>query len=526
MAARTAVKTADVPKDTPQLFLDIRAARRVSTPLIGIQTTDTSACLSKLIPLISLCHAEKPTDPPVVVPFVGWDLVRGVRVLTKSGEAAKAAMAAAAGDPAALTNPVVMLDAARQTPFGTVLIMENASLVLQDPAVRQGIANLRDLFKGSRRALFLMAPQLRLPAEIEGDVMVFDEPLPNRAAAAAIIADTYEGALQDVPAADVIERAVDAVTGLTAFAIEQNASMSMGEAGIDVDFLQSRRCTVINQTPGLTVLGGKERFENIGGCDNAKNFFTRVVHGQNAPAVVVFIDEIEKSIAGSTGGDLSGTSADQLMQLLTFMQDKHSSGALFIGPPGAAKSVLAKAIGGEAGILTIQFDLGAMKGSLVGQSEERIRTALKVIDAVSAGKALFVGTCNRIATLPPELRRRFKLGTFFFALPDATERAAIWKLYLKKFNIAEQPMPNDTDWTGAEIEQCAELAWSLKTTLVDAATYIVPVAKAAGPQIDALCREANGRFISASHPGVYEYAAAKAVEAPVVGKRQIAVRES
>ncbi|MGB7590439.1 MAG: hypothetical protein WBO19_04275, partial [Terriglobia bacterium] len=44
------------------------------------------------------------------------------------------------------------------------------------------------------------------------------------------------------------------------------------------------------------------------------------------------------------------------------------------------------------------------------------------IDAVSQGRMLFIATCNSIASLPPELRRRFTLGTFFFDLPTVDER--------------------------------------------------------------------------------------------------------
>ena len=79
----------------------------------------------------------------------------------------------------------------------------------------------------------------------------------------------------------------------------------------------------------------------------------------------------------------------------------------FIGPPGGAKSATAKATGGTAGIPTIAFDLAAMESSLVGASTERLRTALKIIDAVSQGRMLFIATCNSIASLPPELRSRF-----------------------------------------------------------------------------------------------------------------------
>src|SRR5260370_36638881 len=97
-----------------------------------------------------------------------------------------------------------------------------------------------------------------------------------------------------------------------------------------------------------------------------------------------------------------------------------------IGPPGAAKSLVAEAAGNTAGVPTIAFDLGAMQNALVGASGERLRAALKVVAAVTNGRSLWIATCNSIGTSPPELRRRVTLGTFFFDLASPEERAAIW----------------------------------------------------------------------------------------------------
>jgi len=71
------------------------------------------------------------------------------------------------------------------------------------------------------------------------------------------------------------------------------------------------------------------------------------------PRVVVFIDEIEEAFAG-TGTDLSGVKTEMTGTILTYMQDREADGAVFIGPPGAAKSAAAKATGGTAGIPTIR----------------------------------------------------------------------------------------------------------------------------------------------------------------------------
>lgn len=146
---------------------------------------------------------------------------------------------------------------------------------------------------------------------------------------------------------------------------------------------------------------------------------------------------------------------------------------------------------------------GAMTGSLVGESQAKIRAAMDVFRAVSQGKGLFIATCNKIASLPPELRRRFSLGTFYVDLPNAEERAAIWPVWLNRYEIKDATLPDCDGWTGAEIRACCDIAYRADITLKDAAKFIVPVCKSAADQIKALRDQANGRFISANQPGIY-----------------------
>ena len=206
--------------------------------------------------------------------------------------------------------------------------------------------------------------------------------------------------------------------------------------------------------------------------------------------------------------DSSGVSQDYLRCLLTWMQDEKAAGVIFIGVAGSGKSAIAKATGNEANIPTINLDLGGMKGSLVGESEGQIRTALQVIKAVSQGKCLFVATCNSIGALPPELRRRFSLGTFFFDTPDDKAKGKIWKIHIKKYNLAANQIsafPNDAGWTGAEIEGCCDKAFRMDVNLKEASEYIVPVSVSNGDKINQMRREASGKYINASQKGIYEY---------------------
>lgn len=476
----------------PKLIRDFKAARRCSTPIVGIQTPDMAATIDSIV---------KAANGGTIA--CSWDLVRGLQGLNDAGAVALQKLGA---EPALTGNPVEALGMAGKLPAGAIVFFMNAHRVYTELSVLQAIWNLRDLFKLDRRMLVLLGPILKLPAEIEGDVIMLDEPLPSPQECAEMIQQQYRNVDQPAPGGEILTKATDAVMGLPLFAVEQITAMSMTKDGVNLDALWDRKRSAIEQTPGLSVWRGGESYEGVGGCENIKRFLDRLIAGRTAFNGVVFIDEIEKALAGASGaGDSSGTSQDQLMQLLTFMQDKRTPGLIFIGHPGVAKSAIAKATGNTAGVPTIQFDLGGMKDSLVGASEARIRQALKVVDAVTGGRPLFIATCNDISALKPELRRRFRLGVFMFDLPTLAERDAIWKIYETKYQLTDAgPRPDDTDWTGAEIENCCELAWSLRTTLQDASRYIVPIARAARDRVEKLRSDADGKFISASVEGVYQ----------------------
>ena len=470
------------------------AARCVSTPLVAVRTADPASTTHFIIETL-----KQGRELP---PLLGWDVVRGLYAIGRdSGEE----LARVLGERQAATiGPVDALLLAQQLGEDGLLLYSNAHRFWHDPGVMQGIWDLRDPFKATGRMLVLLAaPGATLPQELGQDVLILDEPLPSTTHLEQIVRETFNAANLDEPERPVIAKAVDALIGLAAFPAEQALAISLVKRQLDTEDLWERKRQIIEQTPGLAVWRGGETFEDIGGVENVKDFLRAVLRGVDPPRVVVFIDEIEKAFAG-TGTDLSGVKTEMTGTILTYMQDREADGAVFIGPPGAAKSAAAKATGGTAGIPTIAFDLPAMESSLVGASTERLRTALQIIDAVSQGRMLFIATCNSIASLPPELRRRFTLGTFFFDLPSDEERETIWGIYLTKYNVSGQ-LPNDEGWTGAEIKECCRKAHRLGITLMQAARYIVPVSRSAAEQIKALRQMASGKFISASTLGVYQY---------------------
>ena len=55
---------------------------------------------------------------------------------------------------------------------------------------------------------------------------------------------------------------------------------------------------------------------------------------------------------------------------------------MLLSPPGCGKSQFCKALGKETGRPVIILDVGSLMGSLVGQTEQRTRQALRIIDAM------------------------------------------------------------------------------------------------------------------------------------------------
>ena len=227
-------------------------------------------------------------------------------------------------------------------------------------------------------------------------------------------------------------------------------------------------------------------------------------------------------------------------------QLRRARGVMLLSPPGCGKSQFCKALGKEVSRPVLQLDVGSLMGSLVGQSEERTRSALKVIDAMAPCIAMIdevekafsgigssgdsgvsarmfgtflswlndhesdvfvVCTSNDIARLPPEFSRSERFdGIFFLDLPSREEKDSIWQLYRQLYEIdPTQRQPDDTNWTGAEIKACCRLAALLDVSLVQAAQNVVPVAVTSSESIERLRTWASGRCLSASKPGIYQH---------------------
>jgi hypothetical protein len=222
--------------------------------------------------------------------------------------------------------------------------------------------------------------------------------------------------------------------------------------------------------------------------------------------VVVRIDEGADVFAAlDGGGDSNGVKTDQQRALLIAMEEEGWPGVIGVGVPGVGKSDIARAFAEEAGVPGLEVDFGALESKWQGESEANVRHMINVIKAMGRGHAFFMLTCNTLRGIRPQFMRRFKRGVFFFDLPTAEEREAIWQLYETRYSLTGQPRPDDDGWTGAEIKECCESAWDTHCTLQQAAQFIIPVSRSRAKDIEQMRQEAHERFLDASRPGAYVY---------------------
>jgi hypothetical protein len=222
-----------------------------------------------------------------------------------------------------------------------------------------------------------------------------------------------------------------------------------------------------------------------------------------------------------------------------------SRGGLVVGPPGTGKSLVAKAAGSILGLPVVRFDVGRVFGQYMGQSEQAMRLALTMIDAMApcvlmldeidkgfsgttggsndSGTTMrvfgtfltwmqerdqidrpvfLILTANRVAGLPPELLRKGRIDEIWSVnVPNEEEREAIIKIHLKKRGVSlnngdiKGVVRISDKLVGAEIEAMIEDALVLSLSHSDgfcfevieqARGYLNPMSETRADEFDAM----------------------------------------
>lgn len=245
------------------------------------------------------------------------------------------------------------------------------------------------------------------------------------------------------------------------------------------------------------------------------------------------------------------------------MQIDYPKGVVLIGVPGTGKSYVAAAVSRLLGLPGYIMDIGSVFGSLVGESEQRMRDAIRQIEAQQgcvllldeADKAFggatdsqgdsgvtrrifgqlltwlsnkkdrtfVIMTLNRTTGIPPEFLRAGRFDAVWYTdLPTETERQQILQIHFKKRGVtADQLCLTEDQWAmlaeqtqsfvGAELEQLVVesryLSFERRASavptfeeIIEAKAAIIPIATLEKEKIDEIREFCQNRARNVSAP--------------------------
>jgi len=384
----------------------------------------------------------------------------------------------------------------------SVIFLQNFHRFLRGDAcidLIQQIYNLMDQYKATGKTIVILSPSVEIPIELSKVFTVLSFDLPTKTDLKKILDYMADSAKKPLPDDEKQDAILEAGKGLAAMEFENALALSLvAKKSFDPLVIMEQKSQLIRKNASLMLEKFDESLENLGGLENLKSFCRKVV------------------------------------------ASPHSRGVLLLGVPGTGKSHFAKGLGKELGLPTPGLDFGRMFGSLVGESEGRIREALSVIDAFSpcilfideiekglsgiqssgstdggTGSRVFgtfltwlndhrsrvfvVATCNDVSKMPPEFLRAERWDAIFFVdLPTERERRIILKLYQDQYQVQGEPSHNLQGWSGAEIKSLCRIAAMMACPLAEAESYVIPLSQSMADKIDGLREWAKTRTIPAS----------------------------
>jgi AAA+ superfamily predicted ATPase len=401
-----------------------------------------------------------------------------------------------------------------------------------DPRLVRYLREIALKFETTLHSMILLSPTLPVPPDLEKTMVTIDWPLPD----AEELRDILLRCEADLPnriakKLDIAsrEQLTQAMMGLTAFeagsVLMSSIAATAELSDACIPFIVKEKAQIIKKDGTLEYYDKSVTMSEVGGLWNLKEYA-----------------QIKKS-AFSAEARAAGVDAPK--------------GVLLVGVPGTGKSLSAKAIAGGTMPL-LRMDVGSLMGGLVGESEQNVRKALKVAEAVapcviwmdeiekaiggvessaqSDGGTLarvfgtlltwmqettapvyVVATANDVRALKPEFLRRFD-DVVWVDLPHAQARAQILKVHLDKrghspdlWTGEEIGAVIDATWgfSGAEIEKVVKAAIEKSffqkahlspLHLLEAAKRIIPISMTMGEKIDELRAWANDRAVMADEP--------------------------
>lgn len=356
-----------------------------------------------------------------------------------------------------------------------IVIIKDAHSYLQDSSVVAKLKQLAiDIINELDGTIIIVSSVLHVPVEIEKFVTILTlDDLDTDEIKEVILEFLEEQGLASIT--DVLlEEMANSFKGLSRYEINNILALAVANHGElskkDLQYIFEQKQQMIMKSGILEMVPVKESIEDIGGLENLKSWLS------NKEKVLRNMNQ-----AISFGVDIP-------------------KGMLIAGMPGCGKSLTAKAAANQFGIPLLRLDMGKLMGKYVGESEENMRRAIALAEAISpcvlwidelekafAGigdgqngsevttrlfgtfltwmqdkktMAFVIATANNINKLPPELLRKGRFDEIFYvALPNRSERRKIFELHVAKrrkndvANIDFSKLVDETNgYSGADIE--------------------------------------------------------------------------
>lgn len=455
---------------------------RAKLPVIAIQSAEERRVIGELELLAGAQNKR----------LITWSAALGFRQIVPDKQPAQKAP-----DPQAALLRVIS-EAEVGTVQPTIWVFNDLHQFTKNPVVMRAVRDVARVIKAVRGVtVILLGSRIEVNEDAQKDITFIDFPLPVNAEL-----DEQVGAFIDaLPESIKVNlnggrpKLIRALQGLT----KDEADSVLSQAVVThrtlderaITFVMEAKAQIIKESGALEFYPEKASYAEIGGLDLLK--------GWAAEAEAAITPEAQAF----------GVEAPR--------------GCLLVGVPGCGKSLTAKAIAGASRPL-LRLDIGALFGSLVGQSEQQTRTALKIAEAAAPcvlwideiekglgasggelhggvndrvlgtiltwmqeqkGDVFVVATANDVSGIRPELIRRFPVK-FFVDLPQARERTDILAIHLRKRNRKPETfdllavVQATEGFTGSELEEVVQgallRAYSRKAADVTTADLLAVVA--------------------------------------------------
>jgi SpoVK/Ycf46/Vps4 family AAA+-type ATPase len=394
-------------------------------------------------------------------PVYSWDIADGFVPLTETtGRVDRPAK-----------DPITALETILRIEQEAVFVLKDFHLLWdKNPQVVRKVKNVAQALKQSRKNIIVTSCRALIPEELKDQVHVFDFEPPDFRGMKEILETFTRIPNIRINLTDLgKEKLANSALGLTANQAQRVFSKAIVQKGSldeqDIDLVMREKKNIIRESGALEFFAVTETINEIGGLDVLKKWLR------------------EREVCFTQKAAEYGLALPK--------------GLLLVGIPGTGKSLTAKVVSGLWKQPLVRLDMGAVFGSLVGQSEENIRRALRLaetvspcvlwIDEVEKGmsdsggdsgtssrvfgtllswmqdkrKPVFVVcTANDISRIPPEFSRAGRFdATFFLDLPTARERKEIFQVHLLKRRPVIEAFDLDAltasseGFVGSEIEQ-------------------------------------------------------------------------